>query len=95
MRTDYALAWGLLAKYEWNLSGKSLREAEFRLWGGIGEEVAASLVFLRAHVTNKLQSAPLSNYAKGLNDPLGYALFTARKTRTGLLEMKLGKEGLQ
>ena len=77
------------------MSSKSLREAELCLWGGIGEEAAASLVFLRAHVTNKLQSASLSNYAEGLNDPLGYVLFTARKTRTGLLEMKLGKEGLQ
>lgn len=87
--------WRLLAQQKWNLSGKRLREAEFRLWGGIGEEAAASLVFLRAQVQNKLQEASLSDYAKGLNDPLGYALFTARKTKTGLPEMKLGKEGLR
>lgn len=87
--------WRLLAQQKWNLSGKSLREAEFRLWGGIGEEAAASLVFLRVQVQNKLQEASLSDYAKGLNDPLGYALFTARKTKTGLPEMKLGKEGLR
>lgn len=37
--------WRLLAQQKWNLSGKRLREAEFRLWGGIGEEVAASLIF--------------------------------------------------
>ena len=39
--------WRLLAQQKWNLKEKSLREAEFRLWGGIGEEAAASLVFLR------------------------------------------------
>ena len=87
--------WRLLAQQKWNLSGKRLREAEFRLWGGIGEEAAASLVFLRVQIHNKLQEALLSDYAKGLNDPLGYALFTARKTKTGLPEMKLGKEGLK
>ncbi|MDO4879048.1 MAG: type III-B CRISPR module RAMP protein Cmr1 [Neisseria sp.] len=87
--------WRLLARQKWHLSGKSLREAEFRLWGGIGEEAAASLVFLRVRVQNELQYAPLSDYAKGLNNPLGYALFTARATKTGLPEMKLGKEGLQ
>lgn len=87
--------WRLLAHQKWNLSGKRLREAEFRLWGGIGEEAAASLVFLRVQVQNKLQEASLSDYVRGLNDPLGYALFTARKTNTGLPEMKLGKEGLQ
>ena len=87
--------WRLLAYQKWNLSGKRLREAEFRLWGGIGEEAAASLVFLRVQVQNKLQEASLSDYAKGLNDPLGYVLFTARKTKTGLPEMKLGKEGLR
>ena len=87
--------WRLLAQQKWNLSGKRLREAEFRLWGGIGEEAAASLVFLRVQIQNKLKEASLSDYAKGLNDPLGYALFTARKTKTGLPEMKLGKEGLQ
>ena len=84
-----------MAHQKWNLSGKRLREAEFRLWGGIGEEAAASLVFLRVQVQNKLQEASLSDYAKGLNDPLGYVLFTARKTKTGLPEMKLGKEGLR
>ena len=83
--------WRLLAQQKWNLSGKSLREAEFRLWGGIGEEAAASLVFLRVQIQNKLQEASLSDYA----GPLGYALFTARATQTGLPEMKLGKEGLQ
>ena len=87
--------WRFLAHQKWNLSGKRLREAEFRLWGGIGEEAAASLVFLRVQVQNKLQEASLSDYAKGLNDPLGYVLFTARKTKTGLPEMKLGKEGLR
>ena len=87
--------WRLLAQQKWNLSGQSLREAEFRLWGGIGEEATASLVFLRVQVQNKLQEASLSDYAKGLNDPLGYVLFTARKTKTGLPEMKLGKEGLR
>ena len=30
--------WRLLAQKKWHLSGKSLREAEFRLWGGIGEK---------------------------------------------------------
>ncbi|SUA36838.1 CRISPR type III-B/RAMP module RAMP protein Cmr1 [Neisseria mucosa] len=83
--------WRLLAQQKWNLSGKSLREAEFRLWGGIGEEAAASLVFLRVQIQNKLQEASLSDYA----GPLGYALFTARAIQTGLPEMKLGKEGLQ
>mgnify|MGYP000455489277 FL=1 len=83
--------WRLLAHQKWNLSGQSLREAEFRLWGGIGEEAAASLVFLRVQIQNKLQEASLSDYA----GPLGYALFTARATQTGLPEMKLGKEGLQ
>ncbi|WP_107976395.1 type III-B CRISPR module RAMP protein Cmr1 [Neisseria mucosa] len=83
--------WRLLAHQKWNLSGKSLREAEFRLWGGISEKATASLVFLRVQIQNKLQEASLSDYA----GPLGYALFTARATQTGLPEMKLGKEGLQ
>ena len=59
--------WRLLAHQKWDLSGKSLREAEFRLWGGIGEEAAASLVFLRVQVQNKLQKALPSN----CDDPLG------------------------
>ncbi|MDU4437374.1 MAG: type III-B CRISPR module RAMP protein Cmr1 [Neisseria sp.] len=83
--------WRLLAQQKWNLSGQSLREAEFRLWGGIGEKATASLVFLRVQIQNKLQEASLSDYA----GPLGYALFTARATQTGLPEMKLGKEGLR
>ena len=83
--------WRLLAQQKWNLSGKSLREAEFRLWGGIGEKATASLVFLRVQIQNKLQEASLSDYA----GPLGYALFTAGATQTGLPEMKLGKEGLR
>lgn len=83
--------WRLLAQQKWNLSGQSLREAEFRLWGGIGEKATASLVFLRVQIQNKLQEASLSDYV----GPLGYALFTARATQTGLPEMKLGKEGLR
>ena len=82
--------WRLLAHQKWNLSGKRLREAEFRLWGGIGEEAAASLVFLRVQIQNKLQEASLSDYA----GPLGYALFTVRATKE-LPEMRLGKEGLR
>lgn len=82
--------WRLLAYQKWNLSGKRLREAEFRLWGGIGEEAAASLVFLRVQIQNKLQEASLSDYA----GPLGYALFTVRATKE-LPEMRLGKEGLR
>ena len=82
--------WRLLAYQKWNLSGQSLREAEFRLWGGIGEEAAASLVFLRVQIQNKLQEASLSDYA----GPLGYALFTVRATKE-LPEMRLGKEGLR
>lgn len=82
--------WRLLAQQKWNLKEKSLREAEFRLWGGIGEEAAASLVFLRVQIQNKLQEASLSDYA----GPLGYALFTVRATKE-LPEMRLGKEGLR
>lgn len=88
--------WRLLAHQKWNLSGKSLREAEFRLWGGIGEKATASLVFLsvRMQKKHKLQDARLLDYARDLNAPLGYALFTARATKE-LPEMRLGKEGLQ
>lgn len=86
--------WRFLAHQKWNLSGKRLREAEFRLWGGIGEEAAASLVFLRVQVQNKLQETLFSDCVRGLNDPLGYALFTARATKE-LPEMRLGQKGLQ
>lgn len=89
--------WRLLAQHKWKL--KDIRKAEFALWGGMndGDEGGghASLVFLRVEMENKLQKAPLSDYAKNINDILGYALFTARRTRTGLPEMKLGKEGLR
>lgn len=89
--------WRLLAQHKWKL--KDIRKAEFALWGGMndGDEGGghASLVFLRVAVEKKLQEASLSDYAKNINDTLGYALFTARRTTTGLPEMKLGKEGLR
>lgn len=90
--------WRLLAKYKWHYSNDELRAKEFLLWGGMskGDEGGhASLVFLRIKMNNKLIEAPLNDYAKSINDPLGYALFTAKKTKSGLPEMKLGKEGLK
>lgn len=83
----------------WKFSdGNDLPKQEFTLWGGMsdGEEGGkASLVFLRVKSKQKLQPVSLSDYSKSMNDTLGYALFTARATRQGLPEMKLGKEGFE
>lgn len=87
--------WRILAQYKFRLPENQIRETEFALWGGIGEQAQASLVFLRVQVHNKLQIVPLNTYVKSMNDTLGYALFTARRTQTGLPEMKLGEKGLK
>lgn len=60
--------WRLLAEQKWNLSGKSLREAEFRLWGGSGDEAAASLVFLR--VLEVSEPERISYFSGKLGSPL-------------------------
>ena len=60
--------WRLLAQQKWNLKEKSLREAEFRLWGGIGEEAAASLVFLR--VLDVLNVKQISYFQGSLDSSL-------------------------
>ena len=98
IRGQLRFGWRMLAKYEWKLTDNELRKQEFALWGGMedgDENGKASLVFLRVQLKNKFKAAPLSDYVKNINDTLGYALFTARGTRNGLPEMKLGKEGLQ
>lgn len=87
--------WRILAQYKFRLPENKIRETEFALWGGIGEQAQASLVFLRVQVHNKLQTVPLNTYVKSMNDTLAYALFTARRTQTGLPEMKLGEKGLK
>lgn len=87
--------WRILAQYKFRLPENQIRETEFALWGGIGEQAQASLVFLRVKVQNKLQIVPLNTYVKSMNDTLGYALFTARRTQTGMPEMKLGEKGLR
>lgn len=60
--------WRLLARQKWNLKEKNLREAEFRLWGGIGEEAAASLVFLR--VLDVLNVKQISYFKGSLDSSL-------------------------
>lgn len=88
--------WRVLAQYKWGYATPQiLREKEFALWGGIDDSGHASLVFFRVHMHNALQLVSHKQYASSMNAPLGYALFTTRKTNTGLPEMKLGKEGLQ
>lgn len=78
--------WRILAQYKFRLPENKIRETEFALWGGIGEQAQASLVFLRVQVQNKLQIVPTKNYPKQ-----SYALFTADLDP----KMDLGKEGLK
>lgn len=89
--------WRML--YAGTYTGKTLRQKEFALWGGMnddGENGKAGLVLLKVKAdAKKFQEVEWKNYAHNINDPLGYALFTAKKTQTGLPDMKLGKEGFK
>ena len=49
---------------------KSLREAEFRLWGGIGEKATASLVFLSVLDVDVLNVKQISYFQGSLDSPL-------------------------
>lgn len=62
--------WRLLAQQKWNLKEKSLREAEFRLWGGIGEKATASLVFLSVLDVDVLKVKQISYFQGSLDSSL-------------------------
>lgn len=94
IRGELRFWWRILAQYKYRLP--EIPEAEFALWGGIGQKEHASLVFfkIKMHDNNVLRLVSPKEYISNENSPLNYALFTTRKTTT-LPEMKLGKEGLE
>lgn len=91
--------WRLLAKHKWKLQEKTLREAEFALWGGMDGNGQAGKVFLKVSDVSfngkqtRLPEAvlcPYTDYAAKLTDVLSYVLFPARDTDT-----RLYKPGLE
>ena len=97
--------WRLLAKHKrtWDLQKKSLRQAEFALWGGMEEEGMAGKVFLRVcdctfNGRKKWgkEALPLyTEYAPSLSDTLSYVLFPARPEKGNPPSICLFKEGLE
>lgn len=107
--------WRLLAKHkaDWDFKGDldEIRKAESRLWGGAGNEVNASLVFLRVTELGTPDIKPWAKYEphhktgyKTLPTPEGwakvpYVLFPAQGKKPGLPDSKspgeLAKPGLK
>lgn len=96
--------WRLLAKHkaDWGFNGNlaEIRKAESRLWGGAGEEVNASLVFLKVTDINGLDAKPWAKYEphpkggyKTLPRPeswvnVPYILFPAQGKKPGSADSK-------
>lgn len=63
--------WRLLAKHkaDWGFNGDlgAIRQAESRLWGGTGNEVHASLVFLKVTNTSKSDSEKWAEFRRNQN----------------------------
>lgn len=76
--------WRLLAKNKWKLGNtKAIRDAEFALWGGMGDDSGgrASQVFLKVHQQPKITAHDLISYVEysGIKNEkkLSYVLFPA------------------
>ena len=101
--------WRLLARHRRKLVGDELRQREFDLWGGLGNPVQASKLWLRVSGVRGIEAAPWATYTrnwngawKGLPDPEAwanapYALFPAKKPglRDSQSPAELARPGLQ
>lgn len=90
--------WRLLAQHKWRLGNPAaIRQAEAAIFGGIGDQVTASKVFLRVSGVQGLNVSPWAKYNinpnngnyRPLPDPenwarVSYALFPAQGKRPGL-----------
>ncbi|MFZ4538552.1 type III-B CRISPR module RAMP protein Cmr1 [Propionivibrio sp.] len=82
--------WRLLAKHKYGFKGDDLRNREFELWGGLGDEVHASKVWLKVTAVSKPSIEAWAEYTgKRIPDPkdwanAAYALFPGQGKKPGL-----------
>ena len=87
--------WRLLAKHRHGVSGEALRRREFALWGGLGDPVQASKVWVRIDAVQKPVIEPWAQFERNPNGgwkvlptpekwaEAPYALFSAQGKRPG------------